>query len=63
MWFPEGPVEVRHVQPYDAHKPYRCPFCNHEIRAGEGHKVVIPLDAPDLRRHLHTGCFERSGLS
>ena len=39
-------IEVRHVQPYQAEKTYRCPGCDHEIRPGEGHEVVIPLDAP-----------------
>ena len=24
-------VDVRHVQPYEASKPYRCPGCDHEI--------------------------------
>ena len=28
---PDGPVEVRHVQPYQAVKVYRCPGCDHEI--------------------------------
>jgi hypothetical protein len=23
-----------------------------------GHLVVVPLDAPDLRRHWHTACWE-----
>jgi hypothetical protein len=50
-------VEVRHVQPYEASKPYRCPGCDHEIRIGEGHEVVVPRDAPDLRRHWHTPCW------
>jgi hypothetical protein len=50
-------VEVRHVQPYRAEKSYRCPGCDHEIRPGEGHKVVIPRAAPDDRRHWHTGCW------
>ena len=49
--------EVRHVQPYQAEKTYRCPGCDHEIRPGEGHKVVIPPDAPQDRRHWHTGCW------
>ena len=35
-------VDVRHVQPYEAVKPYRCPGCDHDIRAGEGHEVVVP---------------------
>ena len=52
-----GRVEVRHVQPYQAEKTYRCPGCDHEIRPGEGHKVVIPPDAPQDRRHWHTGCW------
>jgi hypothetical protein len=50
-------VEVRHVQPYEARKAYRCPGCDHEIRAGEGHEVVVPVDAPDLRRHWHSACW------
>ncbi len=50
-------VEVRHIQPYEAVKEYRCPGCDHEIRAGEGHEVVVPLDATDLRRHWHTPCW------
>ena len=50
-------LEVRHVQPYQAIKIYRCPGCDHEIRSGEGHEVVIPLDAPQDRRHWHSGCW------
>jgi hypothetical protein len=52
-------IEVRHVQPYQADKTYRCPGCDHEIRPGEGHEVVVPLDAPDDRRHWHTGCWHQ----
>ncbi len=58
-WIPDGPLDVRHVQPYEAVKRYRCPSCDHEIEVGEGHKVVVPLDAPELRRHWHTGCWTR----
>lgn len=50
--------EVRRVQPYRATKAYRCPGCNHEIPAGSGHVVVVPHDAPDLRRHWHAPCWE-----
>ena len=57
---PDGPVEVRHVQPYEAIKAYRCPGCDHEIAAGQGHKVVVPTEAPDLRRHWHTGCWTQA---
>ena len=60
---PDGRVEVRHVQPYQAEKTYRCPGCDHEIRPGEGHEVVIPLDAPEDRRHWHTGCRHREEKS
>jgi hypothetical protein len=49
-------VEVRRVHPFEATKTYRCPGCNHEIRAGTGHVVVVPHEAPDLRRHWHTPC-------
>jgi hypothetical protein len=56
---PDGPLEVRHVQPYQAVKPYRCPGCDHEIAAGLGHEVVVPSLAPELRRHWHTGCWFR----
>src|SRR5207244_9802422 len=50
-----GPeVEVRRVQPYEAAKRYLCPGCNQWIEPGTGHLVVVPLDAPDLRRHSPT---------
>jgi hypothetical protein len=49
--------DVRHVQPYQAVKAYRCPGCDHEIRPGEGHEVVVPRAAPQDRRHWHTGCW------
>ena len=53
-------VEVRHVQPYQAVKAYRCPGCDHEISAGLGHEVVVPVDAPEDRRHWHTSCWFRA---
>lgn len=56
---PEGPVQVRHLQPYQAQKTYRCPGCDHEIGPGVGHKVVVPIDSPDERRHWHTSCWRR----
>ncbi len=49
--------EVRFVQPYQATKSYLCPGCNGEIPPGQGHMVVVPPDAPDLRRHWHRGCW------
>ncbi len=50
-------VEVRRVQPYEARKAYLCPGCNQEIGVGVGHVVVVPGDAPDLRRHWHHPCW------
>ena len=47
------------MQPYQAVKAYRCPGCDHEIAPGQGHEVVVPVDAPDLRRHWHTSCWQR----
>jgi hypothetical protein len=57
---PDDPVEVRHIQPYQATKQYRCPGCEQLIPVGIGHKVVIPATAPDLRRHWHTACWSRA---
>jgi hypothetical protein len=63
---PHGPdadddsVEVRHVQPYEARKVYRCPGCDHEIAIGTGHEVVVPRADPEGRRHWHTGCWHRT---
>jgi len=54
-----GAVDVRHVQPYEAVKTYRCPGCDHEIRPGEGHEVVVPHADSRERRHWHTGCWHR----
>jgi hypothetical protein len=50
-------VEVRRVQPYQATKRYICPGCNQDIPPGLGHLVVVPLEAPDLRRHWHHACW------
>ncbi len=51
-------LEVRRVQPYQATKVYLCPGCNQDIGRGIGHLVVVPRDAPDLRRHWHHPCWE-----
>lgn len=51
-------VEVRFVQPYQAVKAYLCPHCNRDIPTGTGHVVVVPREAPDLRRHWHRGCWQ-----
>ncbi|TMK32362.1 MAG: hypothetical protein E6G55_01810 [Actinobacteria bacterium] len=46
--------DVRRVS---SDKPYRCPGCDHEIRAGVWHLVVVPQDQRDERRHWHTECW------
>jgi hypothetical protein len=50
-WF-----DVRHV---GGENSYRCPGCDHDIRAGSWHLVVVPLDDVDARRHWHTECWRR----
>ena len=50
-------ADVRFVQPYQANKNYECPGCLRTIAAGQGHMVVVPSEAPDLRRHWHRGCW------
>lgn len=57
LW--DEPNEVRHIHPFQAHKAYLCPGCHQEIPPGMGHKVVVPVHAPDLRRHWHHSCWER----
>ena len=54
-----GEVEVRFIQSYLAGKDYICPSCNRTIATGTGHYVVVPVEAPDLRRHWHRGCWDR----
>ena len=55
----EDDLEVRRVQPFEALKRYTCPGCTHDITPGTGHVVVVPVEAPDLRRHWHRPCWER----
>lgn len=38
-------------------KTYRCPGCDHEVRGGRQHLVVMPADALGERRHWHTECW------
>jgi hypothetical protein len=61
VWNPVGgddaELEVRRIQPYQARKTYICPGCNQDIPPGVGHVVVVPREAPDLRRHWHNGCW------
>jgi len=48
---------VRTVTPSNARKVYICPGCQQEIRPATRHVLVVPKDAPDLRRHWHTPCW------
>jgi len=52
-----GELEERFIQPYQATKAYLCPGCHREIPPGLGHVVIVPVEAPDLRRHWHRGCW------
>jgi hypothetical protein len=40
-------------------KEYRCPGCDHIVRPGLRHLVVIPDGAADERRHWHTECWRK----
>jgi len=53
-----GDVEVRRIHPFQAAKTYLCPGCQQEILPRTGHVVVVPREAPDLRRHWHSSCWE-----
>ncbi len=53
----DADVDVRRLQPYEARKTYLCPGCNHDIAPGTSHLVVVPVVAPDLRRHWHHPCW------
>ncbi len=48
------------IQPYQATKRYRCPFCHGPIEPGTGHVVVVPPEHPEDRRHWHRGCWHKS---
>lgn len=52
-WALASGEEVRQVV---GERAYRCPGCDHVIRPGLWHLVVVPED-PDLRRHWHTECW------
>lgn len=51
-------VDVREVS---GDKAYVCPGCDHQIRPGLRHLVVVPAGDADARRHWHTQCW-RSDL-
>ena len=53
-WAEIPDYDVRHV---GGEKEYRCPGCDHLVRQGSWHLVVVPVGAPDERRHWHTECW------
>ncbi|WP_410506017.1 hypothetical protein [Mycolicibacterium mucogenicum] len=59
---PDGyDYEVRSVAGSRAVKTYRCPGCDHEIRPGTAHVVVLRVDDAEDRRHWHTPCWTNRG--
>ncbi|MGH3785937.1 MAG: hypothetical protein ACRDRG_05160 [Pseudonocardiaceae bacterium] len=57
---PDGEWIVRTVPGAQALKSYRCPGCDHEIRAATVHVVAWPAGEQGSladRRHWHTGCW------
>lgn len=59
-WDEDG-LQVRRIQPFEATKAYTCPGCSQQITPGTGHIVAVPPEAPDLRRHWHTPCWQHRG--
>lgn len=55
-WAQAPGYDVRNV---GGQKEYRCPGCDHSVRAGTWHLVVVPQDDVDARRHWHTECWKR----
>ena len=53
-WAEVAGFDVRHV---GGQKSYRCPGCDHMVREGTWHLVVVPKDDVDSRRHWHTECW------
>ena len=56
IWAQAPGFDVRNV---GGQKEYRCPGCDHMVRAGVWHLVVVPRDDVDARRHWHTECWRR----
>ena len=54
VWALAPGFDVRRVS---GDRSYRCPGCDHEIREGTWHLVVVPQEQPDERRHWHTECW------
>lgn len=61
---PDGDWLVRTVPGAQAVKDYRCPGCDHEVRAGVPHVVAWPAGesgSAEERRHWHSGCWSARG--
>lgn len=56
LWALLPGFDVRHV---GGQKEYRCPGCDHIVREGAWHLVVLPDGDPEARRHWHTECWRR----
>ncbi|HUL85984.1 MAG TPA: hypothetical protein VLX89_10800 [Actinomycetota bacterium] len=50
-------VDGYDVRQVTGQKEYRCPGCDHVIRPGSWHLVVVPIGETDERRHWHTACW------
>ena len=57
LWAQVPGFDVRHV---GGQKEYRCPGCDHIVREGIWHLVVVPEGDADARRHWHTECWRGS---
>ena len=55
-WSAAEGYDVREVA---GDKEYRCPGCDHVVRMGQRHLVVVPDGAADERRHWHTECWRK----
>ncbi|HTG47348.1 MAG TPA: hypothetical protein VK646_06810 [Actinomycetota bacterium] len=54
---PWAVVEGFEVRNVTGPKEYRCPGCDHVIRPGSWHLVVVPDGDAEGRRHWHTECW------
>jgi hypothetical protein len=54
-WASAPGYEVREVA---SDKGYRCPGCDHAVRPGLRHLVVVPEGDADARRHWHSKCWQ-----
>lgn len=54
IWAQTSGFDVRNV---GGQKEYRCPGCDHVVRAGIWHLVVVPDGDADARRHWHIECW------